>query len=159
MLDKARYREAMARLGAAVNIVTTDGPAGRHGFTASAVCSVTDEPATLLVCMNRSASSSGRFRENGVLAVNVLTGLHQDLSALFAGGAKDMIERFSAGGWHVLQTGAPLLVDASVGFDCRIVEIKEVGTHSVLFCAVEDVVTRGEPEALIYFQRAYHQLR
>ena len=34
----------MARLGAAVNVVTTDGPAGRYGFTASAVCSVTDDP-------------------------------------------------------------------------------------------------------------------
>ncbi len=36
----------MARLAAAVNIVTTDGPAGRAGFTATAVCSVTDEPPT-----------------------------------------------------------------------------------------------------------------
>jgi flavin reductase len=32
------YRDAMACLGAAVNIVTTDGRAGRAGFTASAVC-------------------------------------------------------------------------------------------------------------------------
>ena len=149
----------MARLGAAVNIITTDGPGGRHGFTASAVCSVTDEPATLLVCMNRHASSNAQFRVNGVLAVNVLTGLHRDLSDLFAGGAKDMLERFAAGGWHVLSTGAPLLDDASVAFDCRIVEFKEVGTHSVMFCEVADVITRGEPEALIYFQRAYHQLR
>ncbi len=159
MVDRDRYREAMARLGAAVNIITTDGPAGRHGFTASAVCSVTDDPATLLVCMNRNASSSGQFRDNAVLAVNVLTGLHQDISALFAGRSKDMMERFAAGGWHVLKTGAPLLDDASVGFDCRITEIKDVGTHSVLFCEVEEVITRGEPEALIYFQRKYHQLR
>ncbi len=45
------YRDAMACLGAAVNIVTTDGRAGRAGFTASAVCSVTDNPPTLLVCL------------------------------------------------------------------------------------------------------------
>ncbi len=51
---REHYRDAMARLGAAVSIVTTDGPAGRAGFTASAVCSVTDDPPTLLVCMNRS---------------------------------------------------------------------------------------------------------
>ena len=50
------FRNAMACLGAAVNIITTDGPAGRAGFTASAVCSVTDTPPTLLVCLNRSAS-------------------------------------------------------------------------------------------------------
>jgi flavin reductase (DIM6/NTAB) family NADH-FMN oxidoreductase RutF len=38
------YREAMARLSAAVNVVTTAGPAGRSGFTATAVCSISDEP-------------------------------------------------------------------------------------------------------------------
>jgi flavin reductase len=45
------YRDAMACLGAAVSIVTTDGAAGRAGFSASAVCSVTDDPPTLLVCL------------------------------------------------------------------------------------------------------------
>ena len=53
------FRDAMARLGAAVNIITTGGPAGRGGFTASAVCSVTDEPPTLLVCMNRGDRGRG----------------------------------------------------------------------------------------------------
>ncbi len=56
LTDKASFRDAMAHVGAAVNIITTDGPAGRAGFTASAVCSVTDTPPTLLVCLNRSAS-------------------------------------------------------------------------------------------------------
>ena len=45
-VEKQDFRNAMARLGAAVNIITTDGPAGRAGFTASAVCSVTDTPQT-----------------------------------------------------------------------------------------------------------------
>lgn len=40
LADKASFRDAMAHVGAAVNIITTDGPAGRAGFTASAVCSV-----------------------------------------------------------------------------------------------------------------------
>ncbi len=35
-IDKQDFRDAMACLGAAVNIITTDGPAGQAGFTASA---------------------------------------------------------------------------------------------------------------------------
>ena len=58
MVHRQAYREAMARFGAAVSVVTTDGPAGRYGFTASAVCSVTDDPPTLLVCMNRGSKSA-----------------------------------------------------------------------------------------------------
>jgi flavin reductase len=36
----------MAALPAAVNVITTAGPAGRHGMTATAVCSVSDDPAS-----------------------------------------------------------------------------------------------------------------
>ena len=79
------YRDAMACLGAAVNIVTTDGRAGRAGFTASAVCSVTDNPPTLLVCMNRGSSAYASVRENGVVCVNVLSARHERLSRLFGG--------------------------------------------------------------------------
>ena len=57
MVDVTDFRNAMSMLSAAVNVVTTDGPAGRHGFTASAVCSVTDTPPTLLVCMNTASRS------------------------------------------------------------------------------------------------------
>ena len=35
-VTRQEFRDAMARLGAAVNIITTAGPAGRGGFTASA---------------------------------------------------------------------------------------------------------------------------
>ena len=84
-VDKTAFRHAMSRLGAAVNIITTEGPAGRAGFTASAVCSVTDAPPTLLVCLNRSASVYPVFRENMQLCVNTLAAGHEALSTLFGG--------------------------------------------------------------------------
>lgn len=43
-VDQHAFREAMSRLGAAVSIITTDGPAGRNGLTASAVGGVTCLP-------------------------------------------------------------------------------------------------------------------
>ena len=88
------FRNAMAQLGSAITIITTDGPAGRFGFTASAVCSVTDSPPTLLVCMNRSSFAHGKFQHNGVLCVNVLSGQHQQLSGIFANGQIRSEERF-----------------------------------------------------------------
>ena len=151
---QAAYRDAMARLGAAVNVVTSDGPAGRCGFTASSVCSVTDDPPTLLVCLNRTSGNNARFKRNGVLCVNVLAARHEALSARFAG-ALDQAARFAAGGrWTTLATGAPVLDDARVAFDCRIAQVTEVGTHSVLFCAVEAIRTGDDADALIYRGRA-----
>jgi flavin reductase len=151
------FRDAMSRLGAAVHLITTDGPAGRHGFTASAVCSVTDGPPTLLVCINRASNSYSHFENNGILCVNVLAARHQVLSGRFASKA-NAAERFTEGRWTRLGTGAPVLEDAAAALDCRIAQITTVGTHGVFFCEVQDIVLGAAPEGLIYFNRAYHPL-
>ncbi|HEV7910334.1 MAG TPA: flavin reductase, partial [Methylocella sp.] len=46
--DPARFRDAMSRVAAAVHIVTTNGPAGLAGITATSVASITDEPPMML---------------------------------------------------------------------------------------------------------------
>ena len=69
-VEPAQFREAMSQLGAAVHVVTTAGPAGRAGFTATAVCSVSDQPATLLVCVNRRSQATPILDTNRVLCVN-----------------------------------------------------------------------------------------
>ena len=149
------YRDAMARLGAAVNIVTTDGRAGRAGFTASAVCSVTDNPPTQLACMNRGSSAYARVRENGVVCVNVLSARHERLSRLF-GGKVPFGERFATAAWSTLETGAPVLADCAVAFDCCIADVAAVGTHDVLFCRVMALQRSDSVDNLIYFGRDYH---
>ena len=156
-MDRTEFRNAMARLGAAVNIVTTDGPAGRAGFTASAVCSVTDDPPTLLVCMNRGSSAAAAVQGNGVLCVNTLGAGHEDISNTFAGfTGLEGPDRFGYGRWDVLETGAPVLLDAAVSFDCRISEVLEKGTHSVLFAEVVQVRASEAVGGLIYYSRGYH---
>lgn len=155
--SKADYRQAMSRMAAAVHIITSDGPAGRAGFTASAVCSVSDEPPTLLVCLNRSASVHAAFGTNGVLCVNVLAPGHETLSTLF-GGKTPMDERFASADWGRLLTGAPVLDDAATAFDCRISQVTTVGSHDVLFCTVMALRSRASCAALMYFGRQYHGL-
>lgn len=152
---RLEFRDAMARMAAAVNIVTTDGPGGMAGFAATAVCSVTDSPPTLLVCLNRNASVHPAVVANNVLCVNVLSKDHQDLSRLF-GGKTPAAERFAAAAWSELATGSPVLDDALVSFDCRIVRRADGGTHDILMCEVEAVRRREGGQGLVYFDRDYH---
>ncbi|TLX57310.1 pyrimidine utilization flavin reductase protein F [Stutzerimonas nosocomialis] len=156
-VSRLDYRDAMAHMAAAVNIVTTDGPAGRAGFTATAVCSVSDEPPTLLVCLNRSASVHAVFAAHQALCVNTLCDDQRALSNLF-GGKTDMAERFAAAHWTTAVTGAPLLEGAAVSFDCRISHSTSVGTHDILYCEVLAVRQRDAADALVYFGRNYHGL-
>lgn len=151
------YREAMSRLGAAVNVITTVDADGRHGLTASAVCSVTDEPPTLLVCVNRTARARPALMVGGPICINTLAHAQEDISAAFSG-KLEMHERLTTGIWTTLATGAPVLEQALVSFDCTISNILEVGSHSVIFCAIQEIRLGDPTKALVYFNRAYHGL-
>lgn len=163
MIKATDFRNAMSLLTAAVNVITTKGANGSHGFTASAVCSVTDTPPTLLVCMNQAARSHAHFIDNKVLSVNVLGAQHKAISNAFASKLSSE-ERFEYGSWTQLQTGAPVLEDALVSFDCVIEDIQQVGTHSIFMCRVVDIkhaeLQNGSDgttgESLVYFNRSYH---
>ena len=157
-LGKNEFRAAMARLGAAVNIITTTGPAGRAGFTASAVCSVTDMPPTLLVCLNRSSSIYAIFAGNNTLCVNTLSPKHEDLSRLF-GGKTPVEERFAAASWTLSEAGSLILDGAAAAFDCRIMKATDVGSHTVFFCEVIATAFNEEADGLIYFDRTYHRVQ
>ncbi|BAT19540.1 MULTISPECIES: flavin reductase family protein [Asaia] len=157
-LSKEIFRDAMARLASAVTIITTDGENGRHGFTASAVCSVSDDPATLLVCVNRSASTHAHLVRHNMLAINILAHEQEALSTLFGSSRYDMETRFASGAWRKGELGMPLLEGALVTLECRISLTQEIGTHSVFF--VEPLCAefaREEVSGLVWFDRAYRK--
>lgn len=149
----------MARLGAAVNVITTQTANGPQGVTASSVCSVTDDPPTLLFCVNRDSDFNERLKASGILCVNTLAASQEALSPLFAGfTGVEQPDRFEPGRWATLETGAPVLLEAVVSFDCRISQYVEVGTHTVFFSEVQAIQLGTAHEGLIYFGRAYHRI-
>lgn len=159
MVTQQTYREAMARLGAAVNVITTDGPGGKRGFTASAVCSVTDTPPTLLVCLNRNSDSNEALKINRVACINVLQAAQEYLSPIFAGMTEgDYAARFSRAEWSTLETGCAVLEGALVSLDCKVSEVSEVGTHSIFICEVQALKVASTGQGLVYFGRRYHSL-
>lgn len=153
--SRTEFRNAMARVCAPVNVITTNGAAGRGGFTATAMCSVTDEPPTLLVCMNSRSAQTNLFIENGRFCVNVLTQEHKALAASFAGQQADMDARYGEAEWLNLPSGNQALADAIVSFDCRLSEARLVGTHNILIGEVMDIRSRRDGHALLYFDRNY----
>lgn len=150
------FREAMSRYGAAVHVITTDGPSGKGGVTATAVCSVSDDPPTLLVCVNRKSTTGQTIANNGVFCVNTLNAQEQPLADVFAGRTGvASADRFATGSWMTLTTGSPALVSAIAACDCRVVEINAVGSHNVIFGVVEAVHLGPAVPALVYHSRVY----
>jgi len=140
-----------------VTVVTTDGPAGRSGATVSAVCSVSAEPPTLLVCLNSAGRTAVAVRRNGSFVVNVLGPQHRRLSDAFAGMHPGTEDRFRHAGWAALASGSPVLSDAPVAFDCAVTDILRRGTHDVMFGQVLALQAPGG-SALAYRDCGYRRL-
>ncbi|WP_406135194.1 flavin reductase [Streptomyces sp. NBC_01089] len=155
---RADFREAMAHLPAAVNILTTDGAGGRCGITVSAVCSVTDSPPTVLVCVNRSSATHDLFSANSRVCLNVLGGEHEELALHFSGATKvPMAERFSWDIWEPDET-VPVLRDALVSMVGTIRDRRPTGSHTVMFVETERITIRQGGDSLVYFNRRFHRL-
>lgn len=154
--DAADFRAAMRELATGVTIITAGREGARRGLTATAVCSVSAEPPTLLVCVNRSAEGHAAIREHGAFCVNVIAAEHQPLAERFAGrdGARGAA-RFEHGEWHALATGAPVLADAIAAFDCQLVQAIDAGTHTVFLGAVTATKVSPRRAALLYRAGAF----
>src|SRR5690606_8859263 len=108
-VESRLYREAMSRYSGAVQVVTTDGPSGRRGVTAIAACSVSDDPPTVLVCLNRVKRDNDCFAENGVFALNTLAADQREIADAFSGfTGLTQDERFNLGAWETISSGAPV---------------------------------------------------
>jgi flavin reductase len=158
-LDAVLFREGMSRVAGAVHVVSTDGPAGRAGFTATAVTPVTDSPASLLVCVNTASRSAQALLSNRVFCVNTLSVDDLSLADIFAGRTElQGQDRFTAGHWETLVTGSPVLMTSLASFDCRISDARVVATHHVIIGEIVSVRLGETKPALIYHGRLYREL-
>ncbi len=152
----AEFRDAMSSLGASVNIITSAFAGNRVGFTATAVCSVSDEPATLLFCVNNRSSSLSTLLRSEVANINTLRAEESGIADVFSGRTEiTAAERFSFGDWQSTSNGCPILTSALVSFECRIIEAKLINTHLVFFASVVGVQRAQPGAALIYHGRSY----
>ncbi|WCM22541.1 flavin reductase [Paraburkholderia bryophila] len=157
---RERFRDAMSRVPAAVHILTSDGAAGRCGLTATAVLSVSDEPPTVLISLNRTSVSAQRLLANEVFCVNTLGAEDAFLADVFAGRtALQRDDRFSAGEWGELVTRSPVLATARAAFDCRLIATTHAATHQLLVGEVLAMHgSTGGEDSLIYLNRGFRHV-
>ena len=156
--SKDRYLEAMSRGVAMVNVVTTDGVAGRFGATVSAMSSVSADmsPPALLICLHQDGHTGPAVMVNGVFCINILQQSQRHVADCFANRAKTASgDRFDCGDWARTGSGAWRLIDAMASFDCRVLKGEIVGTHHVIIGAVEDITFGAKRRALLYGDRRY----
>jgi len=155
--ESAAFRLAIREFASGVAIVTCGEGDLRAGCTATALSSLSLTPPSLIVCIDRKATTLARLRECGAFAVNILGARHDTLAARFAGrGGVKGSARFAEGEWVTLATGAPVLSDALAGIDCRVEEIIDRHTHAIIIGAVA-AARRGSHDAALLHWRSHFE--
>lgn len=152
---KPEFVAGMRKAASSVCVVTTEGKSGRFGVTVSSMTSVSMEPPSVLVCVNKDNFVAPAILENGVFCVNMLREDQSKISDMFAGRTNEAIDRFACAKWTRSRTNCPSLVGAATVFDCTLAESHSVGSHLVLIGNVVSVVNHPTSPALVYHDRRY----
>ncbi|MGL4262284.1 MAG: flavin reductase family protein [Afipia sp.] len=150
------FRSAMRSLAGGVSVITAGRGSDLSGMTVTSVSSLSVEPATLIVSINRKASSWPLLQRHGAFGVNILSSDHIDIAERFSGiGGLKGAERFAGAEWISLVSGVPLLAGALATFDCEVEHVVERHSHAIVIGRVLDLrVSPGKP-ALTYWQGQY----
>jgi len=151
-MDSAKFKSLMRHQAGAVTIITVGSPGNRTGLTATAMCSLTDNPPTVLICVNRNASAHAPIRISKCFGVNILAQDHFDLAKRFSTKIIEGEARFDADAWETLATGAPALKGALATLDCELADEHEFQTHSIFIGRVRDGRFREDAQPLLYFR-------
>jgi flavin reductase (DIM6/NTAB) family NADH-FMN oxidoreductase RutF len=157
--DVDAFRAAMRHLASGVCLVTHCVGGARAGMTATAVASLSLDPPTLIVCLNRGASTYVGLAPGVAFGVSVLGADHRELAERFAGRTgEEGAERIREGRWLIPPSGAPLLWDALAAFECEVEDVVERHTHAIVIGRVKHAVAGSGGGALVYWRGGYDQL-
>lgn len=155
-VSSADFRSAMRHLTGGVSVITAGRGRDITGMTVTSVTSLSVEPPTLLVSINRDASSFPLIRRHGAFGVNILNADQLDVAERFAGkGGLKGADRFVGGQWVAGVSGVPLLVGALSAFDCEVEEIVERHSHGIVIGRVRDIKNSARNAALAYWHGQY----
>jgi flavin reductase len=147
------FRDAMRRVASTVNVITICVGGVPMGITATAMSSLSLDPPSLLVCINRTASLHASMEDVSHFSVNVLHRDQEPIAQMFAD-RRHLALRFAVG-WHVDCERPPRLADAQAALLCRRIDHHRFGTHSIFIGQVEEAVVRDEVDPLVYLNGRY----
>ncbi|MDQ6888341.1 MAG: flavin reductase family protein [Gemmatimonadota bacterium] len=153
--DPAAFRSVLGRFASGVTVVTARDARGTdHGMTVSSFCSLSLDPALVLLCVEHSAEMHAVLQEASTFAINILSSAQEPLARRFA---EVMPDRFDGIGFARGTTGVALLADVLGTIECERRESFPGGDHTIF---TGEVVTAsssaGRP--LLYYRGGYAQL-
>ncbi|RWR14408.1 flavin reductase family protein [Paenirhodobacter populi] len=148
-------KTAMRHFASGVTVITAGTGEARRGTTATAFTSVTMEPPTVLVCLNRASSANPAVRGAGRFCVNILAEGQDEACATFSGqSGLSGADRFGPFDWSPCAGEDLALKGALAAIGCTVSGMIEEGTHTIFLGRVEEVLLTPSARPLVHYDRA-----
>jgi flavin reductase (DIM6/NTAB) family NADH-FMN oxidoreductase RutF len=134
------FRDSMRLVASSVSLVTARDAGGNwHGMAVTSAGSLSMDPPSMMVAVNRTASIYPVIVASGYFTLNLINESHAALLEPFA--RSDMRDRrFVDEAWVPAGPSGPVLTGALCSHVCKVAETHDFGTHTVFFGTVDDVI-------------------
>jgi len=155
-VPRADFRTAMRRLAGGVSVITAGFGSGISGMTVTSVSSLSVDPPSLIVAVNRASSSWPLLQRHRHFGVNLLNADQVDIADRFTGkdGHKGA-DRFAGAKWTERPSGVRLLACALAAIECEAEDIVERHSHAIVIGRVLHVELSSHDAALAYWHGDY----
>ncbi len=154
--NAANFRDVIRHLASGVTVITSSLAGEPVGLTATAVCSVSATPPSLLISVTAGSRTAKGIAESGRFAVHLLPHRGRRYAEQFASRTSHFdgvqFSRHS-------QSELPVLTDVLGWFVCTVEQAIPAADHVIFVGRVlECELTDRAPDPLLYFDRGYRKL-
>ena len=153
MIIQDNFRLAMRRYNYSVSIMSNkDNADNPNAITVSSVTSISMDPPSLLICINKSSRIHNSIELESKFCINLLNNKQEDLSNICSD--EDMYDqRFKDENWNL--DGIPFLKNAQANIFCKVDKLTSYHTHTIVIGLVEDATYADEISTLTYVDGEY----
>lgn len=147
--------KALGKMTYGLYVLTTKKGEEINGMVASWVSQVSFNPPQVMVGVRKNRYTHNMIKESGIFALNVLGKENAGLVSKFKLPTPE--EKFKGIGWKTRTTGAPILDETLVYMDCRLVNSRDTGDHTLFIGEIVDADTlkEGIPMTSLDFDKVY----
>ncbi len=136
-------------------------PAGKStGCTVNTVFQLTSQPPVLAVSVNHNNYTNEIMKQTGRVAISILS-QEADISIIGGMGFRSGrdTDKFAEVPHVVRPDGLPIVTEGSCGvFICKVTDCKELSTHTLFFCEVEEGWRTGMGQVPAMTYSYYHSV-
>jgi flavin reductase len=145
---KKEFLNSMRGVSSTVNVISSQHESTKHAMTASSVVSLSLDPPSMLVCVNKGAAIHKILDKERFFCINILSKNQIDLANLCSS-ADDEDSRFNSKEWS-FKDNIPYNSASNANIFCRCFESFHHTSHSVFFGEVMEVINNNKEGPLMY---------